>query len=157
MLTVAIVVLLYLLISAFCGGLSLPSCRSWIMAVPRSEHTRFPTVLSAWARRAWTDALRSRLAMWFPVRGSLFFAGMSFSEVIPAKTGSECTVVNSCFKERSCPLLHSSLSWCGLPFVDETDVLDCACDQGLGSSATCYLYMLHVHSALPRMLIVYSC
>jgi vesicle-associated membrane protein 7 len=27
-LTVAIVVLLYLLISAFCGGLSLPSCRS---------------------------------------------------------------------------------------------------------------------------------
>ena len=78
MLTVAIVVLLYLLISAFCGGLSLPSCRSWIMAVPRSEHTRFPTVLSAWARRAWTDALRSRLAMWFPVRGSLFFAGMSF-------------------------------------------------------------------------------
>ena len=51
-------------------------------------------------------------------------------------------------------VLISFLMW---PFVDESDVLDCACDQVLGSSATCYLYMLHVHSALPRMLIVYSC
>ena len=84
-----------------------------IVAVPHLEHAIPPdAMLSTRPPRARTDALRSKVAIWFPVRGSLFFCRHEHFEVIPAKTGSECTVCDqfSCFMERSCPLLYSSLS-----------------------------------------------
>ena len=49
-----------------------------IVAVPHLEHAVPPdAMLSTRPPRARTDALRSKVAIWFPVRGSLFFASMS--------------------------------------------------------------------------------